>query len=71
MKASGNTGSGLIKTINSANPNFCLEKECVYYLTVVAINIKELSLFPSKFDNGSVITIKRNVHLVEELEPNE
>lgn len=71
MIASGTTGDGLIKTLNTGHPYFCTHYPCVYSAEIQVRNIKEIVFLPSVFDNESTITIKNNLEIQEELEANE
>ena len=52
MRASGSLNSGLIKTINSRNEYFCIQKDCVYSVLIKVRHIDQLTLFASNANNG-------------------
>ena len=68
MFASGTIGGGLIKTVNSANPFFCLNNECFYNVWINLNNIDRIIFLASLFDNGALIEFKKSLEIVEELE---
>lgn len=71
IQASGSLGNGLIKTISSKNPHFCIEDTCKYYVSVYVENVHFISFMPTIFANGSTLKFDHYMFLIEELEVGE
>ena len=73
MTATGNTGYGLIKTVNHKSPFYCKKEDtsCVYYIKVIQVNLEDILFFPTKIENNSSIDIKKYVYMLEEVEVGE
>lgn len=70
-KSTGIIAAGLIKTISSKNPLFCVNFDCKFRVTIIAKNISLLIFFPTILPNGSEIKLKESASLLEEIEPGE
>lgn len=68
MIASGNTGSGLIKSVSRPSKYFCDHKDCYYTVKLRMNNIREVVFLPTVFDNGSEIKVKNSLAMNEEIE---
>lgn len=71
MMASGNLGSGLIKTLAPNSEHYCFKEDCVYYVTIFTNGIAYINFFPSVFANGSLLKFHHYLFLIEEIEPHE
>jgi len=71
LKASGNVGLGLVKTINKDSPFYCTKEDCQYSITIKSLNIEYIYFFPSFVENNAEFTFHNNINIVEELNPEE
>ena len=71
IKASGNLGTGLIKTLSKGNQFYCVGGSCAYYVTLHLQAIEHVNFFPTIFANNSTLKFNHYLSLMEELEPGE
>ena len=71
FRATGNLGYGLIKTLNNKNKFYCVDSECVYFVTIYTKDIESVFFFPTVFANFSVLEFKKYLFLLEEVEGRE
>ena len=71
LKATGNLGYGLIKTLGPQSSSYCIKSGCEYYVTIFSHNIDALYFFPTVFANGSKLKFHRSFFLLEEVEGTE
>ena len=69
--ATGNMGYGLIKSLHKGNPNYCLKRDCEYFVSIYSKNVDVLFFFPTVFANDSKLTFHRYLYLLEEVEGSE
>lgn len=68
LRATGNLGYGLIKTLGPKSNSYCIESGCEFYVTIFSHNIDALFFFPTVFANGSKLSFHRSFFLLEEVE---
>lgn len=71
MIASGNSGTGLIKTVSKSNKHYCTGGECFFTLLITVIDIDYVYFTPSVFMDGMDIPLDHYLYLLEELEVGE
>ena len=71
LKASGSLGYGLIRSLSSDNPYYCVSDNCDYYVTIYVYNVEHIYFFPTIFANDSEINFNTYLFLIEEVEPRE
>lgn len=71
LEASGNTGFGLIKTINNKSQYYCQDENCEYFITIYTENIEYIYFIPSILANGAELNFRSSLNILEELEEGE
>ena len=71
MRATGNMGDGLIKTISQTTGDACKHIDCNYQVSIYTNKISQFLFFPVVFANGSEIKLDDNIVVIEELESSE